>query len=115
MAAARPESRVAAPPAGEICRLSAGELAHRIRERQLLLAGQETHRAFETGGVAGGEKLLRIGGAALAAKFLGHGKIDAEQAIVSLDMACAAADGASLGRIECGHLVSPYFNLYTIN
>ncbi|MBN9242225.1 MAG: amidase [Mesorhizobium sp.] len=35
MAAARPESRVAAPPAGEICRLSAGELAHRIRERQL--------------------------------------------------------------------------------
>ena len=35
MAAVRPESRVAAPPADDICRLSAEDLASRIRERRL--------------------------------------------------------------------------------
>ena len=44
MAAARPESRVAAPPARDICRLSAEELARRIRERQLSL--REVTAAF---------------------------------------------------------------------
>jgi amidase len=35
MARARPESRVAAPPAGDICRLSAEALARKIRDRRL--------------------------------------------------------------------------------
>jgi amidase len=35
MDATRPRSRLAAPPAGDICGLSAVELARRIRERRL--------------------------------------------------------------------------------
>ncbi|THF54909.1 amidase [Ollibium composti] len=44
MDATRPRSRLAAPPAGDICRLSAVELARRIRERRL--SAREVATAF---------------------------------------------------------------------
>jgi len=86
----------------------------RILQRHFLLAGDEAHGAFEAGGIAGGKQLLGIGGAALAAEFLRRREVEAEQAIIAPDVAGAAADGASLGGVECRHFMSP-FNLYTIS
>ncbi len=47
---------------------------------------------LETGGVAAGEKRLRVGGASLAAQLRGQGQIQFKQPVLAADVTVTAAD-----------------------
>ena len=81
----------------------------RLAEVDAVLAGDELQRAVETGGIAGGEELLRIRVAALATHLLGNGDIGVDEPVARSDVAVAAfSGGGGVGGVERRHGAGGY-------
>ena len=74
-------------------------LDHRLGRILLVLLRHEVEGAAETGGVSGGEQVLRRGrsGLAWAAHLFGNGQIGGKRVIICLGVAVAAARRAGFG------------------
>jgi hypothetical protein len=80
----------------------------RLAHVDLLLRGDALERAVKARRVTGREQLLRVGGSALAAEFLGHRDLEIQDTVRGPHAAFASADGRRGSRIENAHRLKIY-------